>query len=84
MYMYYMYVTIVHILVFQSDSGFGSGNTSSPAHLETGVDECRRPVYVHVEPSKQHGDYHGNTLLLLNSLQGLISGFCLLVLKQYI
>ena len=64
------YVTIVHILVLQSDSGFGSECTSH-AQLVSNVGECmQHPVCV--EPTKQLGEIHG---LLQNIQKGLISGW---------
>ena len=67
------YVTIVHILVLQSDSGFGS-DIPPPTEYVSNDDERQRPVYIHEEPTKELGEYHGNSLLLQNSSQGLISG----------
>lgn len=67
------YVTIVHILVLQSDSGFSS-DIPPPMELVSNDDERQRPVYIHEELTKELGEYHGNFLLLQNSSQGLISG----------
>ena len=68
------YDTIVHILVLQSDSGFSGSDIPPPTELVSNDDERQRPVYIHEEPTKELGEYHGNFLLLQNSSQGLISG----------
>ena len=68
------YVTIMHILVLQSDSGFSGSDIPPPMELVSNDGEPKRPVYIHVEPTKELGEYHGNSLLLQKSSQGLISG----------
>ena len=68
------YVTIVRIFVLQSDSGFSGSDIPPPAELVSNDDELQRPVYIHEKPTKELGEYHGNSLLLQKSSQGSISG----------
>lgn len=70
-----MYVTIVHydILVLQSDSRCGSDSTSHAQLVSDVSGYMQHPVCV--EPTKQLGEYHGNTLLLQYIPKGLISGY---------
>ena len=72
-----MYVTIVHILVLQSDSGFGSHSTP-PTELEDNVNKLQPSVY-YIESAKERWEIHGDTkhlvLIRQDALQGLISRY---------